>query len=293
MGGLGNQLFQIFAVLSIAIKRNMEFKFINADQLGIGSTTVRPTYWKSFLSKLSRFLFIQYPEFKFIFREDGYEYKNIPSHLFPTNENIMIFGYFQSYKYFQQNFKLICLMLDIYEKQQEVLNEFINNTSLSNNDFIKEDFLLNNTISLHFRIGDYKNVTYYHPIMTYEYYKNALIHILSNTNEIKYILYFCEEKDLTEVNQHISKLQNDFGSNISFIRANNNYEDWKQLLLMSCCKYNIIANSTFSWWGAYLNSNEEKIVCYPSVWFGEAKYRETPSLKMDDLFPPSWVKISI
>jgi hypothetical protein len=60
------------------------------------------------------------------------------------------------------------------------------------------------------------------------------------------------------------------------------------MLLMSACDHNIIANSTFSWWGAYMNTNPNKMVLYPSVWFG-------PKLSdkiVDDLCPPEWIKIN-
>jgi hypothetical protein len=65
-------------------------------------------------------------------------------------------------------------------------------------------------------------------------------------------------------------------------------EDWQQLLLMSCCNDNIIANSSFSWWGAYFNGTIEKIVCYPDIWFGPLNPVNTR-----DLFPESWQEISV
>ena len=75
---------------------------------------------------------------------------------------------------------------------------------------------------------------------------------------------------------------------MKFIKADDKAVDWQQLLLMSCCQHNIIANSTFSWWGAYFNENKNKIVCYPDVWFGsKLAHNDTK-----DLFLDSWDKIS-
>jgi hypothetical protein len=64
-------------------------------------------------------------------------------------------------------------------------------------------------------------------------------------------------------------------------------EDWQQLLLMSCCRHNIIANSSFSWWAAYFNNNPDKIVCYPDKWFGpQLSHNDTR-----DLCPENWNRI--
>jgi hypothetical protein len=98
-------------------------------------------------------------------------------------------------------------------------------------------------------------------------------------------MYFCEDVDISDVNEVISYLSKIF-TKLEFIRGENNLEDWEQMLLMSCCHHNIIANSSFSWWSAYFNSWEDKIVCYPSVWFGPSVQKNTK-----DLCPPNWTKI--
>ena len=84
----------------------------------------------------------------------------------------------------------------------------------------------------------------------------------------------------------IKKLQHIFPKLI-FTKADDNIEDWKQMLLMSCCHSNILANSSFSLWGAYFNSYKENIVCYPNVWFGHklSKYNTK------DIFKNNWHRI--
>ena len=79
----------------------------------------------------------------------------------------------------------------------------------------------------------------------------------------------------------VSVLKEEF-PDFSFVKVSNTITDWEQLLIMSCCEHNIIANSTFSWWGAYLNQNQDKIVCYPNKWFADEK-------RMD--FPDSWIPL--
>jgi hypothetical protein len=74
--------------------------------------------------------------------------------------------------------------------------------------------------------------------------------------------------------------------NFVFIQYPCSLNDWQQLLLMSLCNHNIIANSSYSWWGAYLNDNLNKIVCYPSIYFASSYAKSTI-----DLFPKNWIEI--
>jgi hypothetical protein len=147
------------------------------------------------------------------------------------------------------------------------------------------DYFKNKTISLHFRLGDYKEKQDFHPIMSVEYYESAITTIMKTINDHNItILYFCEENDLQDVNEKINILKQKF-TTIEFKRITN-LKDWEQMILMSCCDHNIIANSTFSWWGAYLNDNRNKIVCYPNKWFG----LKAGNRNMNDLCPDNWNK---
>lgn len=282
MGGLGNQIFQIFATISYAIKTRNQFKFLNCKTLGGGSTTVRHTFWNTFFSKLNKFLMDSYPENIHVVREKNFRFNELPIYEM-INRDTMIYGYFQSYKYFQNYYNVIYKLIGIKEMKDNLINKMGYNV----------DFF-NNAISLHFRIGDYKSLQHYHPIMTKEYYEKSLMYIMSkyndnnsNNNSKFSVLYFCEDVDIDDALVTINYLQEKF-PNIEFIRGENTLEDWEQMLLMSLCHHNIIANSSFSWWAAYFNDWTDKIVCYPSIWFG-------PSANHDikDLHPPEWNKINI
>jgi len=275
MGGLGNQIFQIFTTISYAIKTNNQFKFISLDKLGSGTTTVRNTYWNSFFSKLKLFLINDFSNFNVMIKEKDFTFNELPINEM-KNKNIKINGYFQSYKYFESEFKTICKLINLDIMKQNVMEKIY-----------KNDINLKNCISLHFRIGDYKKIQEFHPLMNFDYYKKAIEYLLINIpiNNLS-IIYFYEEDDLEDVNIIINKLKIDF-PNINFISIEKGLEDWEQLLYMSLIPYNIIANSSFSWWGAYFNFNENKIVCYPSIWFGEKS-----NINTKDLCPEEWIKIN-
>lgn len=274
MGGLGNQIFQIFATIAYSIKSKNKFQFLAQETLGGGSCTLRYTFWNTFFSSLKPFLITNLPPVNVI-RENGFTYNELPVGSM-VETNVLIHGYFQSDKYFKDQFEMICRVIGLEKKKQSVLDTLRLN---------KED--LNNTISMHFRLGDYKKLSDFHPIATPQYYENALNHFNSKFPEEKFsILYFCEDQDINDVQITIQNLENKF-LNYKFIRGDNTLPDWQQMLYMSLCRHNIIANSSFSWWGAYFNTNPDKVVCYPSVWFGQ-----TANIDTKDLCPQEWIKLN-
>ena len=120
-----------------------------------------------------------------------------------------------------------------------------------------------------------------------DYYVKSIREIIKRTKKNDWdIIYFCEEKDNVPVKQRLYKIKKVF-PHLTFHKASDELEDWEQLLLMSLSDHNIIANSTFSWWGAYLNNHTDKIVCYPQKWFGVANTDKDTK----DLCPPSWLRI--
>ena len=285
MGGLGNQLFQIFATIAYAIEYRHQFVFHYTDKLHVGK--IRVTYWNNFLSNLivfttknrgSKFSNSDLATFP-LMREPGFHYTKITE--VPPNILISLHGYYQSYKYFEAHRKKIYELILLENQQNTIKTKY-------------RKYLDGvNTISMHFRLGDYKEKQHFHPVMPKEYYANALKHILENkynTDSNVRILYFCEAEDHDYVAKTMETICSSFLHyvNLQIAKVDDGMEDWQQLLLMSCCDDNIIANSSFSWWGAYFNQTRDKCVCYPSIWFGPAM----GNMYLGDLFPPSWNQIS-
>ena len=159
MGGLGNQMFQIFATISYAIKNKQKFQFLNVDTLGGNGCTQRNTYWKTFFHRLQLFLMNEYPKDVEILREKGFRFHILTNkELLPNknNKNYLLYGYFQSYKYFQDNYASICKMIGLEEMKMKLFEKL--KTINSNNDYLNTLNNLNNCISMHFRIGDYKKI---------------------------------------------------------------------------------------------------------------------------------------
>ena len=309
MGGLGNQLFQIFTTIAYGIKNNRQIVFPYSESLKIGIE--RPTYWDNFLSSMKNMttfnsefgitnalLFVRFS----FFNENGFTYTKIPSF---NDKEVLLNGYFQSYKYFEEYNKIIFSLIQIETQKCMIKNEFSYLFSGNFTLFRIEDVqsatptplitarsagVLNEErctyVSMHFRLGDYVNIQDCHPLLTYSYYENAIRYIVENNiADNLCVIYFCQKEDNNIVSSIIDKLKLVY-TDILFVKADDEIPDWKQMLVMSCCHHNIIANSTFSWWGAYFNSNKNKIICYPSVWFGSKISHDTC-----DLFPKDWIKI--
>ena len=305
MGGLGNQLFQIFAVLAYSLKHKSLFYF-STNPIHHGQR--KKTYWDtSLLENLKPF--VKAPPKNNeprILPEQGFHFQTLP---FYDEGHIRLFGYFQSFKYFQEEQEKIYRLLNIKECQKKIREK--TSTSATN--------AYNNTIALHFRVGDYINLPNHHPIMSLEYYTKALRQFLKDTHphpdhyhdhdhNPHPILYFCEKADQEYVEtKFITPLKEnpEFKDKFTFQCIDHDLSDWEQMMTMSLCKYFIIANSTFSWWGAYFggsikssiqkdtndnnNDNEKHYVYYPSTWFGAAMGYKN----MTDFFPPNWHKINV
>jgi hypothetical protein len=268
-GGLGNQLFQIFTTINYSLKHKKAFTFTNKKQLDIR----RSTYWQTFLQPLAKFIkeinYITTPFFHY--KEKEFSYSELPN---INNNHILLIGYFQSYKYFTEHAKSIMKLIKLEEQRVKTQITF-------------KKYNFSNTISLHFRRGDYKALKDHYILLDYTYYENALRHIITQSQTpLLNVLVFCEKHDLLEFLSIMEVLKQIYPT-LTFEIIDFNISDWLQLLLMSVCKHTIIANSTFSWWGAYFNTNVEKIVCYPDRWFGP----KLGHYNTKDLFPAEWKQI--
>lgn len=253
IGQLGNQLFIIAATTSLALDHGAEALF--PDLVG----RVDPQYNVPLNRKLLFYhLNAAKPRGKveFKYREPHFHYSPIPFH-----KNMQMQGYFQSEKYFKHNKQAI---LTLFEPHPEILAYL----ETKYTDIISAS----NTVSIHCRsyLKDDFSQAYY-PTLPVAYFEKA-------------IELFPEDSLFVVFSNDIEKYKREFAHinrNFRFIEGEMHIHD---LYLMSLCKNNIISNSSFSWWGAYLNKNPAKIVLAPSLWFGQSML----NCNTKDLIPEDW-----
>lgn len=233
MGGLGNQLFIIFTTIAYSLKHNIDYRIFNIEKK-------RKSYFDKEIYKNIKINDKKLTYFK-RYQEPHYHYKEIPK-----MNKIILHGYYQSPKYF-----------DLYKtKIIEMLELDIEIKKYENNKY--DGFL-------HFRIGDYKNIEC-HPVCNIDYYIKCLEKIKEKDKNNLHFVYYFEEENKDEVESKISVLKEKF-KGTTFTGIDNQIEDYQQMLSMTSLKYCIIANSSFSWWGAYLNTHPNKEVYLPEKWF--------------------------
>ena len=254
MGQLGNQMFQYAALKGIARNRGLDFIIPNhseAIQDSLGNT-LRIELFEPLNIKSNNYGLLETNEYvqeaHFHFDEDLYN--NCP-------DNCSLFGYFQSPKYFLNIREEI---IKDFKFKKEIINEC--------KSILKQ---FDNPIALHIRRGDFLINSANHHNLPMSYYENAL----DRFDDDRQVVIFSDDPEWC----FEQKLFNDDRFLVS--QSNSPYHD---LYLMTQCADFIIANSTYSWWGAWLCMNPFKEVIYPNRWFGP----NNASKSTIDLFPRSW-----
>jgi hypothetical protein len=185
-------------------------------------------------------------------------------------KNIYLEGYWQSERYFKAIRTYLVSELSVSDTKFSLQGQQYKN-------HIENELF---SVSLHVRRGDYVSnteTTDFHGLCDVDYYQEAIRKI---RKELPHSTFFIFSDDKDYVKEIFNRLPNVvFIEHIPF--------DFEELLLMSYCKHNIIANSTFSWWGAWLNTNMHKIVIAPDLWFADKEM----NLPIRYLIPKNWYKI--
>lgn len=262
-GELGNNIFQLAALLARKDEMNTSYEIVNKRESWVSS--FRPLEIKDLFENKFNFVDEYTQNYKLYHHTDlnphtpnySFAYKPIPKF-----DNIITRGYFQSEKYFAS---IKTKLVEEYFKPKQQVVEYITN---------KYGQKLNNSVAIHLRAGgDRPSCHDLFPLLTEEYYKKS-IHAVKLQKRVENILVFSD--NMTVAKDILPKTY-------TFIEGESNVVD---LIFMSMCTHNIIGNSTFSWWSAYLNKNPDKVVVAPNTnWFGG----HLAILDRSDLFPESWI----
>jgi hypothetical protein len=233
MGGLGNQMFQIAHTISEGLKYNVPCVFRSYSFTPMqGNDTSK--YVNNIFKKLN---FDNNPQIKNTISESDFSYSPV---IFDPSFSTEFYGYFQSSKYFNGFEEYIKNLFGPSDETVKILKEKYPQINYEN------------TLSIHVRRGDCLLHSHIHPVISEKYLKKSFNRI----DSVSHVFVFSDDKEWVEKNLNYE--------NITFV----NDEDYEEIWLMSLCQNNIISNSTFSWWGSFLNRHNNKKVIAPSIWFG-------------------------
>ncbi len=285
IGGLGNQMFQYAAGHALSLRNGDELQLDTSDFVGydlhngfeldsvFGICRKQATHetlsylmgWRR--HKLVSQLLERFPSLKFgsphLLKEPHFHYWIGWEHL---HGPLYLSGYWQCERYFdnyEQSIRHEFRFIQPFdEKSREVADQIQAVTS----------------VSLHVRRGDYSTdpiTNAVHGLCTPTYYKRAVDHF-SNRLGSMHLFIFSDDIDWAKANLSLEAIPH------TFVNHNKGKNSWRDMQLMSLCRHHIIANSSFSWWAAWLNPSEEKIVVAPKRWFAKP-------LNTSDLIPRSWI----
>ena len=250
-GGLGNMMFQLASAKGISSNNSHT---VATDFTHLGTIHRLPTEYKNNIFRNVK----QLSEHIKGERIDvsKFEYSDVKLNRVHTQ----LTGYYQSPKYFDHI-------------RDEIINFFSPTEEI--NSYIEDKYgKIDDFVSIHIRRGDYTKLSQFHHNLDISYYENAIDYFSGHN-----FMVFSDDIEWCKENF-------DFSPDSKFIEGE---EDYIDLYMMSKCQHNIIANSTFSWWAAYLNTNSNKSVVYPDKWFGPAN---ADKFSTQDLFPNDWICLS-
>jgi hypothetical protein len=188
------------------------------------------------------------------------------SNIFRTPKDVYLEGYFPTEKYFKP-------ISDLIRREFKLRNGF----GIRNQD-IAEKIVKTESVSVHVRRGDYL-----YPINSFTlgnlkmtYYEKC-VHIVADRLKSPHFFLFSDDPEWVAKNFDLGH-----PTTLGSMKESRNYED---LALISICKHNIVSNSTFSWWGAWLNQNPAKLVLAPDPWYASS------IIKSSDVVPDDWVRV--
>lgn len=262
MGGLCNVMFKLSAAISLALDNDVNYIFSTEFLRPISTETPKAgfdpdysVYSDNVLRNISFMEKLPIP-YRTHYEPSSFNYGQIT---YNKGENLLLHGYYQSEKYFINNKDFI---INLFKPTDEIKEQILN--IIPN---------VKDSISIHIRRGDYLNSPSYHPQQSIDYYSSAINLLGVDKN---YLIFSDGLDDIKNMFNFIPNKQ--------FINLGKDYLD---LYAMSMCEHNIICNSTFGWWGAYLNENKNKKVIAPNTWFGPS----SSHLSSSDIIPEDWIKI--